>query len=251
MGGADMRGGQAGLSLVELMVALLLSGLLILGVVQMYLDLQRHYQFQQAQLVNLEGASFAALIIERLVAHAGYRSRPQEQIPEEAFPALAAGMGCPAFAAGQSLALVQTDGRAELCIRYQRGLEPNEADCTGTLLEPSDAPVNVLARLTLDAGKGELRCAAYVDGASVGAASILAQGLVEYSLQPIPGPASKVQFVGFHLLFASEANRLGGATSEVLADWLALTGRRPDIPDAQGRVLQIGVASIALRNLNP
>lgn len=52
-------GTQAGLSLVELMVALAISSVLILGITQIYIDNKRSYSFQQNQAENQEGAAIS------------------------------------------------------------------------------------------------------------------------------------------------------------------------------------------------
>ncbi|SFD81372.1 type IV pilus assembly protein PilW [Pseudomonas citronellolis] len=166
MRGSHLRHGQRGLSLVELMVALLLGSVLIIGVTQLFLDQKRHAQFQFGQLANQGNARFATHAIERLVGRAGYRAKPQAQIAEEAFPARVAVHGCPAFAAGQTLALTQGGKSAALCVRYQRGLEAQEADCGGTSLPFSTQPLTVVARLALDSNAGTLTCAAFVEGGS-------------------------------------------------------------------------------------
>jgi len=249
---SHLRHGQRGLSLVELMVALLLGSVLIIGVTQLFLDQKRHAQFQFGQLANQGNARFATHAIERLVARAGYRARPQAQIAEEAFPARGAGQGCPAFAAGQTLALSGGDKSAALCVRYQRGLEAQELDCSGASLPFSTQPLNVVARLALDSNAGELTCAAFVEGGSgPGSASVLVEDLVDFSFQPLAGSAEQVQQLGLYLLFAGKGGQGDGIASGVRSDWLALSGRAPFIATDDTRPLQIAFAAIALRSLRP
>lgn len=240
-----MAGWQKGLSLVELMVALLLSCFLVLGVTQVFLDNKRNYLFQQGQVSNQENARFAALAIQRLAARAGYRVWPHRQLPEEAFPAQGASAECPAFAAGQSIALAVDSAGADLCVRYQRGVEQHESDCSGNSLDYSNTPLTVVARLNLDAAKGQLSCAAG------GKASVLVDGLLDFSLQPLATSSQEVQMVSVHLLFASPTGQAGGTRSDVLGNWERLTGRKPALDPAEQRLLQIGTASVALRSLMP
>lgn len=252
MRACHLRARQRGLSLVELMVALLLGAFLILGVTQLFLDQRRHAQSQFGQLANQGNARFAAASIERLVARAGYRARPELQMPAEAFPPRPAGGGCPAFAAGQTVALASSQAGAALCVRYQRGMEAEEVDCSGASLGFSAAPATVLARLTLDRATGELGCASALEGSGgMGATGVLVDGLVDFSFLPLPKAGDKVQLLDLYLLFASERGLHGGIASDVLDDWEALSGRKPAIPADDGRLLQIGLAGVALRNPSP
>lgn len=252
MRGSHLRHGQRGLSLVELMVALLLGSVLIIGVTQLFLDQKRHAQFQFGQLANQGNARFATHAIERLVGRAGYRAKPQAQIAEEAFPARVAVHGCPAFAAGQTLALTQGGKSAALCVRYQRGLEAQEADCGGTSLPFSTQPLTVVARLALDSNAGTLTCAAFVEGGSgPGSASVLVEELVDFSFQPLSDSAEQVQQLGLYLLFAGKGGQGDGIASGVRNDWQALSGRPPVIAASDTRPLQIAFAAIAQRSLKP
>lgn len=252
MRASHLQHGQRGLSLVELMVALLLGSVLIIGVTQLFLDQKRHAQFQFGQLANQGNARFATHSIERLVARAGYRARPQAQIAEEAFPARGAVHGCPAFAAGQTLALAQGNRSAALCVRYQRGLEAQEADCSGASLPFSTKPLNVVAHLALDSNAGKLTCTSFVEGGSgPGSASVLVEDMVDFSFQPLADSTEQVQQVGLYLLFAGKGGQGDGIVSGVHNDWQALSGRAPAIAASDTRPLQIAFAAIAQRNLKP
>lgn len=252
MRASHLQHGQRGLSLVELMVALLLGSVLIIGVTQLFLDQKRHAQFQFGQLANQGNARFATHSIERLVARAGYRARPQAQIAEEAFPARGAVHGCPAFAAGRTLALAQGNRSAALCVRYQRGLEAQEADCSGASLPFSTKPLNVVAHLALDSNAGKLTCTSFVEGGSgPGSASVLVEDMVDFSFQPLADSTEQVQQVGLYLLFAGKGGQGDGIVSGVRNDWQALSGRAPAIAASDTRPLQIAFAAIAQRNLKP
>ena len=230
MRASHLQHGQRGLSLVELMVALLLGSVLIIGVTQLFLDQKRHAQFQFGQLANQGNARFATHAIERLAARAGYRARPQAQIAEEAFPARGAVHGCPAFAAGQT----------------------QEADCSGASLPFSTKPLNVVAHLALDSNAGKLTCTSFVEGGSgPGSASVLVEDMVDFSFQPLADSTEQVQQVGLYLLFAGKGGQGDGIVSGVRNDWQALSGRAPAIAASDTRPLQIAFAAIAQRNLKP
>lgn len=248
------RSCEAGLALVELMVAVALGMFLLLGVSQLFLDGKRHYLYQQARLANQENARLANLVIERVVTKAGYRAQPQDASAEEAFPALPASAGCPAFAAGQSIALaLSANGRrAGLCVRYQRGLEAQEADCTGNPLAFSARPVSVLARLGFDSLAGEIDCVSRVEGvAGFASGSVLVEGLLDFRFQPLPTQQDAAQAIGLALLFASDQGADDGMAGERLEQWRALSGRSPEQPADGRRLLHISQLSLALRSLAP
>lgn len=245
---------QPGLALVELLVALALGGFLVLGITQLFLDGKRHYLAQQGQLTNQENARLAIRLIGRLVAQAGYRARPERDSAEQAFAAVPASAGCPAFASGQSIALaLSANGRrADLCVRYQRGFEAQEADCTGSPLAFSTQPLNVMTRLSFDSVAGELGCASRVEGATVFAnSSVLVDGLLDFQFQPLPGPQDPLQAIGLGLLFASAQGMADGVASERLEHWRALSGRRLELPAGDHRLLHLSQLSLALRSINP
>lgn len=119
---------QAGLSLVELMVALAISSFLILGVTQIYIDNKRSYLFQQNQSENIEGSRYIRLLLQQELSKAGYRRRPDEQF-EAAFPAAPDLAGCGAFSAGET---IRRTALGSVCIRYQPR-DHLERSCLGDL----------------------------------------------------------------------------------------------------------------------
>lgn len=108
---------QQGLSMIELLVALALSSILILGISQIYLDNKRSYLFQQSQAINLDSARFADYMLSDLLGKAGYqRSSNQQELKD--FPASTElDEHCAAFAAGHAVASLKS-GQG-LCLRYQ------------------------------------------------------------------------------------------------------------------------------------
>lgn len=148
----QMRNKQRGLSLIELMIALLLSTLLIIGVTQIYIDNKRSYIFQQNKTGNQEGSRFALMLIEKELYRTGHRRLAQDSYAI-AFPNQAAANGCPAFTLGE-LAKPSTSGSG-ICLRYQRSYD-NDKDCLGNGIS-SNTPV--ITRIERNAS-GELICAA-------------------------------------------------------------------------------------------
>ena len=142
---------QRGLSLIELMVALLLSSLLILGVTQIYIDNKRNYAFQQGQSDNLENARYALMLFEEELYRTGFRSFP-DVAPEFTFrPDASASANC-SFGAGEVINFDVEDQR--ICIRYHPSL-PETTICSGEAItsrtEPYEAnvePVTVELAIT-------------------------------------------------------------------------------------------------------
>ena len=116
---------QRGLSLIELMVALLLSSLLILGVTQIFIDNKRNYAFQQGQSDNIENARYATLLLEQELYRAGYQIR-QESPVTEVFRA--ASHGDCRFDPGEIINYNTEDQR--ICLRYEPHL-PEITLCNG------------------------------------------------------------------------------------------------------------------------
>lgn len=130
----DYNREQSGLSLIELMVALLLSTLLILGITQIFLDNKRNYSFQQGQSDNIENARYALYLLEEELFRTGYRTRPDGAY-EDIFRAGSSG-NC-AFSAGE---VINFNSNAQrLCLRYQPNL-PVITSCTGATITGAEDP---------------------------------------------------------------------------------------------------------------
>lgn len=128
---------QDGLSLIELMVALLLSTLLILGVTQVYIDNKRNYAFQQGQSDNLENARYALMLFEEELYRTGYQTSTDFGM-ENSFRAAGPNVetNC-SFAAGEVINFDAEDQR--LCIRYQPAL-PEITTCDGEAVSGGTNP---------------------------------------------------------------------------------------------------------------
>lgn len=123
---------QRGLSLIELMVAMVIGCFLILGVTQIFISNQKSYLFQQGQSGNQENSRFALAILNQELSKAGYRSNPSRDFPA------GSGLGCTFPARTSVYALSPT----QLCIQYQAS-NRTDVTCQGTAL--STAAQNTIA----------------------------------------------------------------------------------------------------------
>lgn len=239
---------QAGISLVELMIALVISSFLILGVTTMFLNNKQAYTYQQNQSGNQENGRFALLLLNQELAKAGYRALAQDDF-QIAFPAAPAGNGCPAFTTGQ---VVQrsTSGNG-VCFRYQR-YSTNTRDCLGQAV-PANAVVTT--RLEYDAATGSLACSAQgVTGQLVsGLANLQFQYGVDLSstrraqnFVASPGAGASIVAVRYSLLFASNADNVAVGQSNYFFPLSSATSTTA----ADSRVYRSIAGTTTLRNIS-
>lgn len=272
---------QKGLSLIELMIALAIGSLLILGITQIFIDNKRNYLFQRSQVNVLENGRYAELLLNEYLAKAGYRRAPDDY-PEHAFPAKAADSDCLAFTAGSSITAT-TDANG-ICLRYHP-MVSGEPDCLGTATTaftdtmPFTSPVSTsivtlsikyVSGATLDTGT--ITCKNIGTGTSGSLLSNVADFRLEFgvgtnasSRQLIPsgdrfvaasdwavtdGP---IRAARYSILLASPPNQRNGA-SQIFTNWLANTAgankTRLETGD-QNRIYHIAGSTRALRNLMP
>lgn len=147
---------QTGLSLIELLIALAISSLLILGITQIYIDNKSNYIFQQSQSDNTENARYTLLVLEEELRRVGYRIRPDDEF-ENAFRGESVG-NC-SFNNGEVINYNRTAQR--LCIRYQPYI-PDLTACDGIARTAPPEPYNVgnAANIVveLDFFSDQLRC---------------------------------------------------------------------------------------------
>lgn len=265
---------QRGLSLIELMVALLLSSFLILGVTQIYIDNKRNYLFQQGQGENQENGRFALMFLEKELARAGYRRDPRSDFGG-AFPA-SNQLDC-GFEEGQTVARVDD---STICTRYQPR-DKDETDCEGNhpfsshtslddpYAETFSTAENVIQKITFSAGG--LRCqtasstssAELIEGMQAiyfdyGVNDSLDDRVVDkYTSSPAAG--EYVRSLRYSLLLAATPSNLtSGVTNrlcentdnpESIGDWQKLTGQEFDCEE--GKLYQMVSGSATLRNLMP
>lgn len=142
-----------GISLVELMVAMVIGLVLMGGLLQLSFSHKNSYGFQQSQSANQENIRFAYYYLETIGGRAGYMTKPQNA-EASIFPAVGADARCSAFTAGQ--VITQSLEGAGICIRFQRA-DATETDCLGNAIASANAFVT---RLYLDAATNELMCGA-------------------------------------------------------------------------------------------
>src|SRR5690554_4811646 len=94
---------QAGLSLVELMIALVIGSFLILGATQLYLSSKQNQLFASSSAENLDGARYSTMVLDEQLGKAGFRRAPDQNITT-AFPeATVMSDDCKRFAAGSAI----------------------------------------------------------------------------------------------------------------------------------------------------
>lgn len=93
---------QSGISLIEIMIALVIGLILIAGIAQIYISNKQAYRLQESISYVNNNARFALFFLQEAVTAAGYKGNPAEA-DEDAFPATAAGAGCNNFNKGQSI----------------------------------------------------------------------------------------------------------------------------------------------------
>ncbi|MDN6860276.1 prepilin-type N-terminal cleavage/methylation domain-containing protein [Pseudomonas sp. CAN2814] len=258
-----MRGesprGQAGMTLIELMIAMTLSLFLILGVTQVFLDGQNNARYFNSQAQNQDNARYAQQILEARLAKAGYRRLPSSRMAAS-FPALSSN-GC-VFASGQ--ALVRVDA-STLCLRYQPR-DTADVDCSGAALsgrpgltKPYSSYIpsnNVVEKLTLSGAK--LLCngttlldnvvAVRFDYGVDASNDEYNRKVAQYVDTPATGQT--VRSLRYAMLLASSANVAGGLAATTCQRWRDLYGSNA-CTDGDGPVRRIVSGSSMLRNLMP
>jgi len=149
---------QQGLSLIELMVAMVIGCFLILGVTQIFISNQKSYLFQQGQVGNQENGRFALALLSQELLKAGYRSDPTADISADSTLA-----NCPFRAATSVVAKSPTS----LCLQYQ-ATNRSDVTCQGTTLSAANqalilapyrqANPKVIEQIDLDIGASSITC---------------------------------------------------------------------------------------------
>lgn len=254
---------QHGLSLVELMVALLIGALLILAGTQILADHKLTYLFQRAHADNQGNGRFTLQWLDQQLARAGYKRRPDQTL-NAAFPALSetqSGVSGCAFDSGQ---VVRPINASTLCIRYQpsdkydvdclgNGRPANAAALTRPYGEPAEAFIEKLALSTSQ----QLTCTSK-DGVAT-----LIEGIAdlrfEYGLSPAgarlstdytstPGSSAAIRSVRYSALLSTPvAPTAAGQISPAWQYWNAGVEQKP----SPRRLYQVIKGTTTLRNLTP
>lgn len=140
---------QSGLSLIELMVAMAVSLVLMLGIVSLLLANKDSYRAQNNVAVLQQNARLARFVLENAIAHAGYLEDYTTD-PQHAFP--------DGFVSSPTNADVDNDSDA-LTIRFKS--DGDMVDCLGDGVGSSGSMKTAHFELYVDDEENELVCAAY------------------------------------------------------------------------------------------
>lgn len=222
----QLRRLQCGLSLIELMVAMVIGSFLILGVTQIFINNQKSYLFQQGQVGNQENGRFALAVLNQELAKAGYRSKPAVSFPA------ATGLGC-TFAEDKSVVAVSNTA---LCIQYQAS-NKSDMTCQGALLSATQQalittpykqinPV-IIEKIAFDSTSNTITCT--VGNTTLPLVSGVTDMRFDYGSGPEKtvtayntNPTDAVGAVRYSILLQSEGTssiRDTGAVPPVLSDW--------------------------------
>ncbi|NBB12030.1 PilW family protein [Pseudomonas sp. SLFW] len=248
------RGTQRGLSLIELMVAMVIGLILILGVTQIFINNQKSYLFQQGQMGNQENSRFALALLNQELSKAGYRSKPIRTFPA------GSGQGC-TFPEG---AAVVAAGANALCIRYQAA-NKGDVNCQGTALAGGDQdtiitpygqnnPI-VVEKISYDSGSSSILCSSgstpqqLVTGV---AALNFDYGSGQSDLKTVSGysttPGGTIGAVRYTILMMSPGSsslRDTAAASQALTEW---KNRFGSSPVETNQIYQIVQGTTMIRN---
>ena len=254
---------QRGLSLVELVVALLIGSLLILAGAHIMLDHKHIYLFQRAQADNQGNGRFTLQWLDQELARAGYKRRPDQSL-SAAFPALSEAQsgvsGC-AFESGQ---VVSSVNASTLCIRYQPS-DKQDVDCLGNgrpanasaLARPYAEPAEAIVEKLAISSSQHLICTS-----KDGAASLV-EGIADlrfdYGVSPsgthlithytsTPSSSATIRSVRYTALLSTPvAPTTADQTSRAWDYWNARATYKPTAK----RLYQVIKGTTTLRNLTP
>lgn len=269
---------NAGLSIIELLVALALSTFLLLGVSTIFLENKRGYVFQQNQSENIEASRYALMLLQDQLAKAGYRRRPDIPL-DQAFPSSTA-LGCN-FSAGE--AATQFPGsRSALCMRYQPRTH-TDRDCLGNL--PVNAAILddgpylegneiVVQRFFLNNGTLQCQVTHIADPIRAAETGDLLSGIADLTFEYGVGTAASPQRLDSYvtspnapviavryaaLLRSTNPSQRESIDSDTaLENWLTISGLSKTSTEYQaikaadqGQIYQVSQSAITLRNLMP
>ena len=168
---------QSGMTLVEILIAIVIGMILIAGVMQVYLSNKQSSRSQDALAYVNNNARFAFNILQKTVSMAGFKANPADST-FTAFPAEAAAVGCPAFSIGEYIInnTADTAGNTDLfCLRMQSplmGMANTAAsdmaelfDCTATSTDTDSSNRTFTTRFFIN--NNTLMCQTSIAGVSV------------------------------------------------------------------------------------
>ncbi len=270
---------QAGLSLVELMIALVIGSFLILGATQLYLSSKQNQLFASSSAENLDGARYSTMVLDEELSKAGFRRAPDQNMTT-AFPS-ASISDCKNFAAGSAIAPLSNGSSNGFCFRYQPATN-DETSCSGQQVGVSRAPFSpspsselVYVIISFEEGDelqdGALRCTS-IQGNSDPESDIIIDGVADFRVFMAEGDPTErrlqsaelklasaiganaiVRAMGYEILLASGPNRRDGE-SKVFTEYLSGLdqARRTELQSKDKRhVYQVATGGQAIRNLMP
>lgn len=245
---------ENGLSIIELMVALLLSSLIVLGVTQIYIDNKRSYLFQQGQVDNSDTARFSVMFLENELYKAGFRRRPDIDIGEVFKVDSNRG-----FQSG-SVAAKITNG---IRYRYQAS-HPELNSCDGSPIGsiPSEPYVGITATVvesTIVFDSGTLKCddevileniADFQLLYAVGERSDVSRAIKDFTLNP--QASDEIRGVRYEILFASPNPNVTDIKDNVVyKNWRKKYHNENDATPPDGKIYQVASNTIIFRNVTP
>ena len=274
---------QRGLSMVELLIAMAISSVLIIGLTQVYIDHKRTYVFQQSQAMNLENSRFAVIVLDEILAKAGYRRDPRQSMAEAFAPVAALTQYCAPFAQGHAVTRLKQQGDAGqtgVCLRYQPAHD-QETLCDGSEVSLSHNRAFTPAALSdtvyialvftphsADAQQGSLSCITQRGPVELltGIADLRMEfgvGDAQHKKLSASAPFKPAQHwtdadgpvraVRYAVLAASRPYQRDGE-SQVYAQWLAHANSSVQArltAQDQRRIYQVSTGTQALRNMLP
>lgn len=275
-----MRIQQHGLSMIELLVALVISSFLIIGITQIYIDNKRNYIFQQSQATNLDNSRFANFLLDEVISKAGYRRSPDQSMLD-AYPfSTELSDHCEAFEAEAVITKVKpSNDQTGFCLRYQPAMA-GESICHGgstTLVKETpftypnrDEIIYVAVKFTPgndSLSEGVLSCfgknssADLIDGIADFQVEFGSGLLDEKRLKSSPFKHAEdwgnsdgiVRAIRYSILSASRDNQRDG-DSQVFSQWLndATNAARTRLQGQDRRnIYQAAVGAQSVRNMMP
>ena len=221
---------QYGLTLIELLIAMVIGLILVAGGTQIYLSTKQTYRSQEAISYVNSNTRFALFFMQDIINMAGYKGDPAET-DADAFPAAPAAGNCLAFAKNQFV--TNTNDLNGFCVRMKspsnsRGSATDVAqmtDCLGNNIAENDM---VTTRFFIS-NTNELSCQTFHTNNAGGASQPLVSNVAITNLQfgvdanndnmvdvpyvAIPADWRNVVAVNITMNFSSDANTTGFAVT--------------------------------------
>ncbi|CAB5695014.1 Tfp pilus assembly protein PilW [Delftia tsuruhatensis] len=265
---------QAGLTLVELMVALAIGLFIVLIATTIYMQGLSSLVFRVGQSENLGNSRQALAALDAEFSKAGYRRDPAQSLLD-AFPAdpVPYPNGCQ-FGQGQAFYAVDLQ---TICMRFQPR-DTAETDCAGTPANlggagpydaPSPAPAPAVGagmfveKYTIENStlvcKAVQQAVPLVDGVRAvhfefGVDQQTSPGAirrVDAFLATLPEAKESVRSLRYAILLESSGKVTQGMSSTVCDRWAALGGDTARCDANAGQLLQLATGTLSLRNLMP